>query len=557
LRIAAIVSDQLFDGLRFEGELMLLTPANWRRTLNYGRPDLLLIESTWDTSTGHWYLAQNTPGEASAQLRALVSAFRGKGVPTAYWITADQAYHQHYREFATHFDQVFCADPAEAELLCAEGVSAEVLLPCVQPALYNPFRKHEEYDAMELGVLFDGWGDMDRKPEDYTVLEELRQESKLSIIESRYLLTHNRLRATETHHECILGCATAESRILALKYSKATISFEKTLSTPTTQCWEALQATASYCPAIHFGALPEADIRSGLVQAFNDDLDALVELVRMEEDDLYRQRIAHHAWRTTLQHHTFSHRIRQICELIGIRHDWEEYPKVSVITPTCRPDMVPQAIATYRKQSYPRRELILVYNGRAPANLPEEIQPPDVQVVQVPGDRFAGASLNIGSKFATGRYCFRLDDDDMYAEHYLLDFILANRCVQSDVMGKPMPPIFKFEGESEVYSDMQKRKPFCVRVINSKKGNPPSAPGNSIAFTAISGGGNLYRDNAVQAADVFFRYEVSQGKVFINGDQFNSIAFRSKNVAAHTWRATSDELKERAEIYATQWDFCI
>src|SRR5690554_4098889 len=59
LRIAVVVSDGLFDSLRFEGNLMLITPDNWQRVLQHGYPDLLLVESTWDTVTGHWYLAQN------------------------------------------------------------------------------------------------------------------------------------------------------------------------------------------------------------------------------------------------------------------------------------------------------------------------------------------------------------------------------------------------------------------------------------------------------------------------------------------------------------------
>ncbi len=90
LRIAAIVSDRLYQGLRFEGELMLLTPENWRSVLRHGRPDLLIVESTWVTATGDWHLAQSAPTADSEGLRDLVAAYRAAAVPAAYWMTADR-----------------------------------------------------------------------------------------------------------------------------------------------------------------------------------------------------------------------------------------------------------------------------------------------------------------------------------------------------------------------------------------------------------------------------------------------------------------------------------
>ncbi|WP_018947726.1 glycosyltransferase [Thioalkalivibrio sp. AKL17] len=548
LRIAAIVSDRLYEGLRFEGEVFLLTPDNARHTLDYGAPDLLIVESTWETATGHWYLAQPAPGAEADALRELVAHARSRGIPTVYWFTEDHVYHEHYREFATHFDHVFCADPEETQCLRAEGIQAEDLPPCVQPALYNPFRKHEEYDAMDLGVLFDGWGDLDRNPDHYAVLEEVREEHRLSILESRYLLTNNRLKAEEKHQGCILGCATRESRILALKYAKATISFEKTLSTPTTQRWEALQATASYCPAIHFGTFPEGDIRHGLVQCFGEDLDALVELIRMEEDDLYRQRIAHRAWRATLQNHTFSHRIRQICQTLGIAHDWDEYPKASVITPTCRPDMVPQAIETYRTQSYPNRELILVYNGVQPEELPEECEAPDIRVAHVPGDRFAGAALNLGAQLASGACCFRMDDDDIYGENYLLDMMLWLRCADATVWGKGPAPL-KFEEAPEVYVRPGSRQPFQIVSPEVLHAGQFWLCGNSIAYRRTHPEASGYRDAALGAADTFFNREAASNAIVLVLDPFNDVAVRQSDSGGHTWRINPQDLKRAADCY--------
>lgn len=550
LRIACVVSDRLYQGLQFEGEVYLLTPENWRTTLKYGAPDLLLVESFWESATGHWNLAQAAPGAEAHELRELVATARQQGIPAAYWFTEDRVYHEHYREMASHFEHVFCADAGEIERLKEDGIESHHLPPCVQPALYNPFRWHEHYDALDLGVLFDGWGDLDRYPEDFAVLDEMLQEQQLSIIESRYLLTHNRLKAAASEHAgTILGCVTGKTRQLALKYASAYVTFDRTLSTATTRQWQALEATASYLPVVHLGQFPEGDLRVSLAQAFEDDLEFQVELLRMKEDDLYRQRIAHRAWRETLQNHTFSHRSRQICETLGVAHDWDEYPKASVITPTCRPDMVPQAIETYRKQSYPNRELILVYNGEGFKELPEESQDADIRVAHVPGDRFAGAALNLGAQFASGVAQFRMDDDDLYGENYLLDMMLWQRCADAAIWGKGAAPL-KFEESPEVYVRPRSRQPLQILRPETLHAGQFWLCGNSIAFRRAHPEVMSYRNFALGSADTFFNREAPSNGIVLVLDLFNDVAVRRPGVGAHTWRSDLHGLKQTADIYS-------
>ena len=107
LRIAGIVGTRLYEGLRHEGHLSLLTPRNADRVLRFGKPDLLLVESSWTTATGHWYMAQTDHGLGSRQLLEVLRIAKHAGVPTAYWVTAGHEYHMHFRNLATAFDHVF------------------------------------------------------------------------------------------------------------------------------------------------------------------------------------------------------------------------------------------------------------------------------------------------------------------------------------------------------------------------------------------------------------------------------------------------------------------
>ncbi|WP_435103469.1 glycosyltransferase [Arhodomonas sp. AD133] len=553
LRIAAIVSDHLYHGLRFEGELFLLTPSNWRSILDYGSPDLLIVESTWETATGHWSLAQCTFGGEAESLVELVNAFEKAGVPTAYWLTVDQVYHHHYKDFAKNFRKVFCADYREVGRLAAEGVKSTHLPPCVQPALYNPFRKHEYYDALELGVLFDGWGDLDRRPENFDFLKEVTRDHALDIVESRYQLTKRRLEAVDKElAPCIRGCVTRESRINVLKYAKAYISTERSLSTPTTQQWMALEAAASYLPIVHLGQLNRVDVRHNLVLAEETESGFLIELYRLKQDELYRKRQAHVAWRETYQSHTFSHRLRSICEQLNVSHDWEEYPKASLITPTYRKELLPRCYKTFERQSYPNKELVLVFNGNEPPTYQElGLDKPrkDVVLTYVPGEWFAGACLNMGHKRAEGKFFFRVDDDDYYGENYTLDLMLVQRSVDASRFGKPPCP-FVFEKEPGVYL----RRQIKMRRHTLSDGKNLAAGdmwigGNSMSGSKRSFVEQDYHPSTIDGADTILNRNVAEDAVVLTSDDMNLVAERRVDLTTHTWQINAAPLKKDAVIY--------
>ena len=554
LRIACVVSDRIYQGLQFEGEIYLLTPDNWSNTLEHGAPDFLLIDSFWESATGHWNLAQAGVGPDAEELRELIATARRNGIPTVYWFTEDNAYHGHYSEMASHFDHVFCADFAEIGKLEEAGIEAHHLPPCVQPALFNPFRWTEQYNALDLGVIFDGWAELDRFPPEFSVLEEMLADQKLSIIESRYLLTLRQKRqAPDELAASILGCVTAKTRQLCLKYASAYITFDLSLSTPTTSQWQALEAIASYLPVVHLGAFPDGDLRVNLAQAFEDDLDFQVELLRMKEDNLYRQRIAHRAWRETLLNHTYSHRINSICGLLGIAHDWEQYPKVSVLTPTTRPNLVPRAIENYRNQSYPERELVVVYNGELPTQLPAETESSDILVGHVPKDQFAGAAMNFGAELASGHFVFRMDDDGIYGAFRILDSVLWLRCVDAEVVGHKSVPR-RLEESAAVYQPPPAAKPFEIfRPVD----NPRTLLSNhSLGYQRTSRGRSRFGARSVSATDAFIHSGLLGNVVCLDLDPFNVIAER-REFPLQSEEICAKELQPDITLFPCEQDFLL
>lgn len=551
LRFAAIVGERLFHGLRYEGELFLLTPDTWRYILKYEQLDFIIIESCWQSVTGHWYLGQTVHGESQQQLFDILAEAKKGSIPTIYWITQDHSYHRHYCDFARNADFVFCADAHEIELLKKEGIAAELLLPAVQPAVHNPIKDFVPGQPFEIPILFDGFADIYKYTDELAVLKEICDDG-LSIIDSQSQILKVKIKDIPGYASNILGSVTFDGRLTALKHSRVALTFDTTLQPVTSQQWMAIEAAACHVPVIYRGGLGPTDIRNTIVIERESDNDLLVELTSFKEDDLYRERVAHLGWRQVYQNHTFSHRMRVIAQTIGCEHSWQEYPLVSVITPTFREHLIPDCMQRFAEQNYPRKELVLIFNGqnidsRAVEKLLLDVD--QVRMFSVPSDRFAGTCLNVGNEVARGEYCFRMDDDDIYGENYIVDMMLYLRAVDAEVFGKP--PIYcKFENDDNLYSRAPSVRSHCAVPANLFTDGKIWLAGNTISGKREILVNVKYPEDIFGAADAAFtaiacRDGVEEIYCF---DKFNMVASRRSDILSHTWRDSPESIKSGSMV---------
>jgi glycosyltransferase involved in cell wall biosynthesis len=105
-------------------------------------------------------------------------------------------------------------------------------------------------------------------------------------------------------------------------------------------------------------------------------------------------------------------------------------PLVSVVLTTRdRPRFLPLALAGYRQQRYPHRELIVVDDGEQfPVNR-VEVAGAGGRLLRVPPGTALGSKLNAGIDIATGSLIQKMDDDDWYGPEFLATMVtgLARR----------------------------------------------------------------------------------------------------------------------------------
>jgi glycosyltransferase involved in cell wall biosynthesis len=147
-----------------------------------------------------------------------------------------------------------------------------------------------------------------------------------------------------------------------------------------------------------------------------------------------------------------------------------DMPRVSVILTTRdRPRLLEVALACYRHQTYPRRELIVVDDGAT--------FPADAAAVTVAGGRLIrvepgmplGAKLNRGVSEARGSLCQKMDDDDWYAPQFL-ETMVGALLARSKVICRPalaflMPFLFFDVARWEVRRSIDNNAPGATLLF--------------------------------------------------------------------------------------------
>ena len=141
-------------------------------------------------------------------------------------------------------------------------------------------------------------------------------------------------------------------------------------------------------------------------------------------------------------------------------------PSVSILLPTRRPALLPQALAAVAGQTYPRLELVLGLHGNEPAfrdaaRLAAELPLPH-RIVPVAGSAPLGAVLNAAVAAAGGELLTKMDDDDRYGADHVWDLVLARAYTGAQLIGKGSEFVYlaasdrtvhRNRGQGEAYRD--------------------------------------------------------------------------------------------------------
>ena len=144
LKIALVTDQFTTDCLAEECQIRCLTPKNYTKVIREWRPDLVFVESTFHGAGGAWrYELARQPGwilwRRPEAIFKLVGCAREQGVPTVFWNKDDGAYFDAFIHVAKAFDVVLTTDkdclPKYRAVLPPEVLVAVMSMP-YQPAFH-------------------------------------------------------------------------------------------------------------------------------------------------------------------------------------------------------------------------------------------------------------------------------------------------------------------------------------------------------------------------------------------------------------------------------------
>lgn len=533
-KIAFIGPEDVADDFSYEVDL--ITP-------NYEDADfdklndveMIVVCSGGLCAEGWDYFSMNS--EKLEHLQKLLKHLKAKKIPSVFWLLNDESYLHFYEDIFSLFDKVYTA----FDIGTKGSGNPSYLGAYVQPSKYFPLKFRDLLMDREENtpILLDGWSDMDKHFSKFENVECLQSED-CRIVDSSHLVFKGRVKQTGRGvFKNIEGCVRdAEKFRFYANSSDLVVGLSPSLRPKFIVDQIALKYAACG-KKLHILDNDENVKSDGLLNSISTE--QITKLVEGDElDSIEMQKSNLLAWREALSQHTLKHRLEVIYNDVLGASDWEEFPKVSIITPTNRAGYCDNVFKNFSEQKYPNLELIIVATSSVvDAYIKHEFMKGDgaknVQIVEIPDNWYAGKALNMGKAKSSGEYLFRFDNDDEYGYNYVSDMLLYRFHIDFDFAGKPTH--CRNIRVDDATNILKLERGDKIRMVYNARKIP--VLGNSFCIKRSTMDRHRFDDDRYGDIDSAFIDSLTKDRsvTSIVTDSFNLIISRRSDPTSHTWNS--------------------
>lgn len=539
VHVAVILDDFSELALRYEWAQVRVQPERWEEQLSETPVALLFVESAWNGNAGAWRTTMTGPQAPAPELRDLVAWCRDRGIPTVFWNKEDPPNYARFIATARLFDHVFTVDADRLPDYRHDlGHDRVALLPfgaqprIHRPVLHGPGRVRPVAFA---GTYFTDKHDERRRQMDFVLGPAVDRGLE---IYSRMVGQDRRYQFPARYRRAIVGSLPYERMIAAYTHYRVFLNVNSVTESPTMCARRLFELSAAQTPVVSGPAASIPAFFGDTVRVVTDEEETSRELGALLAHAEYRDRIGLRAHRRVFDEHLYEHRVDTVLRAVGIPSSPPDR-SISTVVPTMRPGQVDHVLHFLAHQSHRDLELVLVTHGFAVGEGEVRARARDLGLGQViireaAADLTLGACMNLGVEAASGRYVAKMDDDNVYAEHYLTDLVRAFAYTDAEVVGK-----WAHYAHLTAMGATLLRFPEAEhRFVDLVQGGTLLVPRESAA--------RLRFEDLPRRVDTTFLDKVRRagGRVY-STDRFNFVSMRAGSPDGHTWPITDLELLNR------------
>lgn len=555
VRVAVILDDFSLQAWSSEFETVVITPENWRETLESTPVDFLLVESAWSGNGGAWkyhLTGTSAPRPAVIDLLAWCAEHR---VPSIFWNKEDPPHFEDFLDTAALFDIVFTTDARMVERY-VERLGHDRVFPlafAAQPSVHNPVRPARGFH--ERGVAFAGTYFAHKFPERRAqmdiVLSGAEKASKKSgqpfEIYSRFIGQDAKYQFPTPFDQRVVGSLSYDRMLTAYKAHKVFLNVNSVVDSPSMCARRIFEILACGTPVVTTpsAAIPNYFDESQLFVAHSKE-DAELKTRSLLNSEQLRDRMTHLAQREIWSQHTYAHRAQTLVDAVGVEktaspRSFARPSSVTVLGATMRPGQVEHLLQSVARQVNVDVELALMTHGfevnekelRAKAR---DYGLENLTVSAASREVSLGECLNKLIGVAEGDVFAKMDDDDIYGDHYLEDMVNTLKFSGADVAGKSSCYAYLQDIDTTVLRRPNYQQRFTDFVFG------PTITGYAEVFKELG-----FKDvSAGEDTDFLRRVLENNGKIY-SGDRFNFAQMRSAK-GNHTWKSDDLEILANSEV---------
>lgn len=321
LKIALIADELTEPCLSYECKVVNVTPSNYKLIIKYWKPDLLLVESAWNGYKRKWRrkIISNPQSECK-KLSEVVHYAQTHKVPTVFWNKEDGVHFNDFIDKALLFDHIFTTDsdmiPEYKKRLTNQSTTVNLLMFAVQPKIHNPYNPPPRINQF----CFVGSYTKDRHPDRLhfqNLLFSSAQDFGLVIYDRNSYIPSDNYRLP-SHIRATINSRIPHAKTGSIfKKYQGYINVNTVTDSPTMFSRRLIEIMACGSPIISSPARAINEHFTEFVHVVHNEGEAKNAFQKLSEPYSHNTKeLLRNGAEFVLQHHTYSHRLQQILEVI-------------------------------------------------------------------------------------------------------------------------------------------------------------------------------------------------------------------------------------------------